>query len=76
MVSHAFVSAAADGGDATLVRPSNWNATHGITQIQTEPAVSDTILAGASAIVIGLPLILDSGIVLTIASGAVLAVLP
>jgi hypothetical protein len=27
-VKHPFVSAVADGGDATLVRPSNWNAAH------------------------------------------------
>lgn len=27
-VTHPFVSAIADGGDATLVRPSNWNADH------------------------------------------------
>lgn len=27
-VTHTFVSAKADGGDATLVRPSNWNAAH------------------------------------------------
>lgn len=27
-VKHPFVSAKADGGDATLVRPSNWNADH------------------------------------------------
>ena len=25
---HQFTSAVADGGDATLVRPSNWNAIH------------------------------------------------
>lgn len=25
---HAFVSGKADGGDATLVRPSDWNADH------------------------------------------------
>jgi len=29
-VKHTFVSAIADGVDATLVRPSNWNATHTI----------------------------------------------
>lgn len=28
MLKHAFVSAAADGSDATLVRPSNWNEDH------------------------------------------------
>lgn len=27
-VTHPFVSAVADGGDATLIRPSNWNADH------------------------------------------------
>ncbi len=27
-VTHAFQSAKADGGDATLVQPSNWNADH------------------------------------------------
>lgn len=27
-IKHAFVSAKGDGGDATLVRPSNWNAAH------------------------------------------------
>ena len=27
-VTHAFVSAISDGGDANLVRPSNWNADH------------------------------------------------
>lgn len=27
-IKHAFVSAKGDGGDATLVRPSNWNAEH------------------------------------------------
>lgn len=27
-IKHAFTSGKADGGDATLVRPSNWNASH------------------------------------------------
>jgi hypothetical protein len=30
-VTHPFVSAIADGADATVVRPSNWNATHSLT---------------------------------------------
>ena len=30
-VSHPFVSAVVDGGDATQIRPSNWNATHTLT---------------------------------------------
>lgn len=32
-VKHAFVSAIGDGADATLVRPSNWNADHTLTSI-------------------------------------------
>jgi hypothetical protein len=32
-ISHAFTSPKSDGSDATLVRPSNWNATHIITSI-------------------------------------------
>ena len=30
-IKHAFTSAKGDGGDATLVRPSNWNAVHTTT---------------------------------------------
>lgn len=30
-LKHAFTSAKGDGGDATLVRPSNWNAEHVLT---------------------------------------------
>lgn len=30
-IKHAFMSAKGDGGDATLVRPSNWNAAHSTT---------------------------------------------
>ncbi len=32
-IAHTFVSGIADGGDATLVRPSNWNADHSITGV-------------------------------------------
>jgi len=42
-IKHPFVSAKADGGDATLVQPSNWNATHSID------ADGITIPANASA---------------------------
>jgi hypothetical protein len=30
-ITHPFVSAIADGADATVVRPSNWNATHSLS---------------------------------------------
>lgn len=31
-LKHAFVNPKSDGGDATVVRPSNWNAEHVLTQ--------------------------------------------
>jgi len=37
-ITHAFVSAKGDGTDATLVRPSNWNASHA-TSINTSKLV-------------------------------------
>jgi hypothetical protein len=32
-IRHNFISAVADGGDASLVQPSNWNAAHGFTGV-------------------------------------------
>lgn len=40
-IKHAFTSAKGDGGDATLVRPSNWNAAH-TTSIATNKLVGRT----------------------------------
>jgi microcystin-dependent protein len=39
-VKHPFTSSKADGADATLVRPSNWNADHAITNT-VAPTTSD-----------------------------------
>jgi len=39
-VTHLFVSAKADGADATLVRPSNWNAAHVGTATPTAHAAT------------------------------------
>ena len=43
-VTHPFVSAIPDGGDATLVQPSNWNAGHTLsgfgTGVETALAVN------------------------------------
>jgi len=51
-IVHAFVSAKDDGGDATLVRPSNWNADHTIEAGTILPAVTlgGAITAGGQAI--------------------------
>ena len=44
-VKHDFVSAVADGADATLVRPSNWNAAHTIDN----STITNDMLAGSIA---------------------------
>ena len=36
-IKHAFVSAIADGADATLVRPSDWNAEHVLAENASAP---------------------------------------
>ena len=40
-IKHAFTNPKADGGDATIVRPSNWNAEHVLDQYLDYPAVAD-----------------------------------
>lgn len=42
-ITHVFVSGIADGGDATLVRPSNWNAAHALTWSTASLAISDPL---------------------------------
>lgn len=47
VINHRFNDAHADGGDATLVRPSNWNDTHAITgSIALATDVSGTLPVG------------------------------
>lgn len=41
VTTHKFVSAVSDGGDATLVRPSNWNDEHSITDLSGTVEVTD-----------------------------------
>jgi len=48
-IKHKFVSGKADDGDATLVRPSNWNDTHDIDHgIATLEASGTTVVANAN----------------------------
>lgn len=47
-VKHAFTSAKADGGDTTLVQPSNWNAEHVVDQYIDYPSQA-TIPAAPAA---------------------------
>lgn len=39
-IKHAFTSAKSDGADATLVRPSNWNANHDIDYVDIPEAAA------------------------------------
>lgn len=50
-ITHPFVSAKADGPDATLVRPSNWNADHIIGEV--DASVSDARTATVNRPLIG-----------------------
>ena len=54
-VKHAVSSGVADGGDATLVRPSNWNADHSVTLVQQDRtlAADETIAAGKTVFHVG-----------------------
>lgn len=59
-IKHTFVSAIPDGADATLVRPSNWNADHGIddatiTLAKIQNAVANDKLLGSGATGSGSP---------------------
>ena len=49
-INHTFVSSKVDGSDSTLVRPSNWNATHTITGNVDESmfAFTDVVTANVS----------------------------
>lgn len=50
-ITHSFVSAKSDGGDATVVRPSNWNADHVVALTKTITAIID---GGGTAIAPGI----------------------
>lgn len=52
-VTHAFTSAKADGGDTTLVQPSNWNANHTITSVPASGVISTTDATAASSKTVG-----------------------
>jgi hypothetical protein len=69
---HPFVSGIADGGDATLVRPSNWNAAHTVTEVLVSsnmtPA-SVTVADGFNAVIFG-SLTLGASTTLTLAGSS------
>lgn len=50
-ITHSFISAKSDGGDATEVRPSDWNANHVVALTKTITAIID---GGGSLIATGI----------------------
>jgi hypothetical protein len=67
-VTHPFVSAKADGGDSSLVRPSDWNASHVFTGAQRVQTAALTVEAGAS-LVVSRYYEIASGVTLELAAG-------
>jgi len=73
-VKHAFTDPKADGGDATVVRPSDWNADHVFTGVPRLVAADLLVAAGAS-LVVSYDYEVAAGFVLEIAAAATLEVL-
>lgn len=69
-VTHPFVSAVADAGDATKVQPSNWNADHTLSMATARLLGRTTAGAGAvEEISVGAGLTLAAGVLNTAAAG-------
>lgn len=72
-ITHAFVSLTTDQADATIVRPSNWNANHLIVAETTAPSSPVQAqwwveVTGTTPTRIAALKIRDGGVTLTIAS--------
>ena len=71
-IKHAFTSAVSDGADATLVRPSNWNANHAtvwtdVTGTSQSAAVNEHYITNnASLVTVTLPTTAAFGDMLTV----------
>lgn len=72
-VKHAFSSGVADGGDATLVRPSNWNAAHTETGLEQSDRIltADETLAENRVAVHSYGLFIATGITLFVGDASV-----
>lgn len=72
-ITHVFVSAIADGADTSVVRPSNWNASHSWLAETADPAspVQNqvwVVISGVSPTRVASLKIRDAGVTRTIAS--------
>jgi len=72
-VTHAFTSGVADGGDAALVRPSNWNAVHTESGLEASDRIltADETLAADRVAVHSYGLFIATGITLFIGDASV-----
>jgi hypothetical protein len=76
-VKHAFTSAVADGGDAALVRPSNWNANHTETGLEHSDRIltaNETLAANQTSVVFG-GLYIADGITLAIGDNSIVGLI-
>lgn len=69
-VTHKFSSAKADGADATLVRPSNWNDQHNLNWGWTEQDFGSTPTYFGSWVITGADIVIGSRILLALAAEA------
>lgn len=70
MIDHTFVSGKADGGDATLVKPSDWNAHH----VQLRTLAADATLPANASLIVADDYEIANGAVLELANDAVMEI--
>jgi hypothetical protein len=74
--AHSTVVVVADDGTSP-VGTNEWNADHtGIVDTQSQPTIDQTIRAFYSARIDGMPLVIPSGFMVSIASGGLLVLAP
>lgn len=72
-IAHAKVSAKADGGDATLVMPSDWNADHVFTGVP-RLCSADLMIASGAGLIVPADYEIAAGINFEIGANAVLEI--
>jgi hypothetical protein len=70
MRKHRFTDPKADGGDATIVRPSNWNEPHDLARTLT----TDAVISADCCEIISERFEIASGIVLELQTDAILEI--
>lgn len=74
--THSTVVAVADDGTSP-VGTNEWNAAHtGIVDTQSQPTTDQTIRANCSARIEGMPLVILSGLMVSVDAGGLLVLAP